>query len=49
MRELEKTLEDHRNLSLYRKIPNLRNDCSCPKKSLENIPNLLFDIFQKES
>jgi hypothetical protein len=49
MKEIENTLENYRNLSLYRKIPKLRNDCSCANKSLEKLPNLLFDIFQKES
>jgi hypothetical protein len=31
------------------KMTNFENDCSCAKKKLEKLENLLFDIFQKKS
>jgi hypothetical protein len=49
MRKIKETIENHRKPSLKRKTSNLRNACSCLTKNLEKLPNLLFDIFQKES
>jgi hypothetical protein len=34
------------HLSLKQKDAKLQNDCSCTKKNLGKIRNLLFDIFQ---
>ena len=36
----------HTTPSLKQKDAKLQNDCSCTKKKLGKIRNLLFDIFQ---
>jgi hypothetical protein len=46
LRKTEETLKNHRKIILKRKYPKLKNDCSCAKKKLGKLGNLLFDIFQ---
>ena len=38
----------HTTPSLKQKDAKLQNDCSCAKKKLEKLGNMVFDIFQIE-